>query len=87
MRCDYEVLRDGPYVSVVLPDVLPPDWDAVRRDIETEIDDGAARVMVMPGDARGPEYDLGIDALVCGLRAEGVETTVIWQDAAAAFVQ
>jgi hypothetical protein len=86
VRCDYELVRDGPYVSVILPDVLPPDWAAVKRDIESEIDDGAERVMFMPGDARGDVYDLGVQALVSGFEAEGIETIVIWQAEPAAFV-
>jgi hypothetical protein len=77
MRDAYELTRDGPYVRVVLPDVLPPDWDALDREIGEEIDDGATRVMLMAVDAgtldthtkRLTELlrklgDVGVDAIV-----------------------
>ena len=35
MRYGTELTQDGPYLKVVLSDVLPPDWDALRRDVES----------------------------------------------------
>ena len=43
MRYGSELMQDGPYLQVVLPDVLPPDWDALRRDVESAIDAAARR--------------------------------------------
>jgi hypothetical protein len=81
MRDAYELTRDGPYVRVVLPDVLPPDWDALERDVADEVDDGAARVMVMAGDARTLDtHGERLAELVGGLRAGGVDAIVVWQD-------
>jgi hypothetical protein len=36
----YELRRNGPYLRVILPDVLPPDWTALARDLELELDEG-----------------------------------------------
>ena len=52
MRYGSELMQDGPYLQVVLPDVLPPDWDALRHDVESAIDDGATRVTVIASDRR-----------------------------------
>jgi hypothetical protein len=52
MRDRYELTCDGPYVRVVLPDVLPPDWDALEREIDEEVEDGATKVMVMAANER-----------------------------------
>jgi hypothetical protein len=86
VRCDHELLRDGPQVRVVLPDVLPPDWDSIKREIEREIDDGAERVMVMRRDARSHAYDSGVERLVLGLEAEGIPTIIVWQDEPTALI-
>ena len=32
----YELRRNGPYLRVILPDVLPPDWTALARDLELD---------------------------------------------------
>jgi hypothetical protein len=81
MRDGYELTRDGPYVRVVLPDVLPPDWDALEREVDEEIEDGATRVMVMAGDAGTLDtHGERLAALVSGLHAEGVDAVVVWQD-------
>jgi hypothetical protein len=81
MRDAYELTRDGPYVRIVLPDVLPSDWDALEREIGDEVDDGATRVMVMAGD--GGTLDTHGDrltVLVRRLEDQGVETVVVWQE-------
>lgn len=36
----HELLRNGPYLRVTLPDVLPPDWDALESDLDLELDEG-----------------------------------------------
>jgi hypothetical protein len=81
MRDTYELTRDGPYVRVVLPEVLPPDWDALEREIGEEVDDGAARIMMMVGDAGTLDtHAERLAALVSGLEAEGVDAIVLRGD-------
>lgn len=36
----HELLRNGPYLRVMLPDILPPDWDALESDLDLELDEG-----------------------------------------------
>jgi len=81
MRDGYELTRDGPYVRVVLPDVLPPDWDCLEREIDEEVDDGATRIMVMVGDAGTLDtHGERLTVLISTLRAEGVHALAVWQD-------
>ena len=81
MRDRYELTCDGPYVRVVLPDVLPPDWDALEREIDEEVEDGATKVMVMAADERTLDTHVErLSALVSQLRADGIDTVVVWQD-------
>jgi len=80
MRYGSELMQDGPYLQVVLPDVLPPDWDALRRDVESAIDDGATRVTVIASDRLGLGTDDDrLEALVDTLKDEGVEVVVVRQ--------
>ena len=80
MRYGSELMQDGPYLQVVLPDVLPPDWDALRRDVESAIDDGASRVTVIASDRLGLEADDDrLEAMVDTLKDEGVEVVVVRQ--------
>jgi hypothetical protein len=80
MRDAYELTRDGPYVRVVLPDVLPPDWEALEREVADEVDDGATRIMLMAGDAGTLDtHGDRLAALVRALEAEGVSAVVVWQ--------
>ena len=55
----YELQRNGPYLRVILPDVLPPDWTALTRDLELELDEGVERAtLVTPHiDAVGGDLD------------------------------
>ena len=53
-RC--ELLRNGPYLRVTLPDVLPQDWGALMRELRDEADDGVERVTVI-----APAIDLAGD--------------------------
>jgi hypothetical protein len=81
MRDRYELTCDGPYVRVVLPDVLPPDWNALEREIDEEVEDGATKVMVMAADERTLDTHVErLSALVSQLRADGIDTVVVWQD-------
>jgi thiosulfate dehydrogenase (quinone) large subunit len=81
MRYGYELLRDGPYLRVVLPDVLPPDWRTLRREVGTEIDDGADRVVLVASDGVGSGSDgARLDEMVASLRNEGVDAFVVWDE-------
>lgn len=81
MRDRYELTCDGPYVRVVLPDVLPPDWDTLEREIDEEVEDGATKVMVMAADERTLDtHGERLRALVSQLRAQGIDTVVVWQE-------
>jgi hypothetical protein len=81
MRDRYELTRDGPYVRVVLPDVLPPDWDALEREIDEEVEDGAARVTLCAGDAGTLDvHGDRLALLVSALETEGVDAIVVWQE-------
>ena len=53
MRSTHEISCDGPYVHVFLPDVLPPDWEALRRELEPELEEGASRVTLIVGRSAG----------------------------------
>ena len=78
MRFVSEMWSDGPYVRVLLPDVLPPDWEALRRDLEPEIAEGATRVLLIAGECAGfSPADPGLAALVGSLRDQGIEAIVV----------
>ena len=81
MRDAYELTRNGPYVRVVLPDVLPPDWDALEREIGDEVDDGATRIMLMAADAGTLDtHGERLAAIATGLETVGIEAVVVWQE-------
>ncbi|MGH2630404.1 MAG: hypothetical protein ACRDHI_07585 [Actinomycetota bacterium] len=73
-----EITRDGPYLRVLLPDVLPPDWDALRHELGWELDEGVTRVTFVAGDGR-PDDDgcPGFASVLASLADEGVETFVV----------
>jgi hypothetical protein len=80
VRYGSELMQDGPYLQVVLPDVVPPDWDALRRDVESAIDDGATRVTVIASERVGIENDDDrLEAMVDSLKDGGVEVVVVRQ--------
>ena len=45
MKLDHELRYDGPYLHVDLPDVLPPDWEGIRRELD--LDCGVERAFVV----------------------------------------
>ena len=56
----HELLRNGPYLRLTLPDVLPPDWDALETDLDLELDEGVVEkaTLVAPRCALpGPTVD------------------------------
>ena len=59
MDVSHELRRNGPYLRVILPDVLPPDWAALTRDLELELDEGVeyATVVTPHIDVAGGDLD------------------------------
>ena len=77
MRLTHEISTDGPYLHIYLPDVVPPNWEALRRELEPELEEGASRVTLVVGQCAG----IGVDDpslldLVGSLRASGVQAVV-----------
>ncbi len=81
MMLDYEVVRDGPRLRVVLPDVVPPDWDSLERDLRSEIEDGATRILVCAGAIEGPEEaDDRLISLIQSFAGGGIDAVAVWHD-------
>ena len=57
MRETTEITAIGPYVRVTLPDVLPPNWEELTRDLEPELDEGASLVTFVLGPCCGVDRD------------------------------
>ena len=78
METSTVITADGPYVHVLLRDVLPPDWDALGRELDRELDDGARRVTFALSRTSGisPD-DPGLLHLTDRLRASGVVTAIV----------
>ena len=78
MRTNSRITTDGPYLHVLLPDVLPPDWETLRRDLDPEIDEGVTHITFALGRAAGVgPGDPELLELVGSLRASGVESAVL----------
>lgn len=78
MRDTAKISRDGPYIRVLLPDILPPDWDALERALESELEEGATRVQLVLGECAGctPE-DPAFVRLERWLRHAGIDVAVL----------
>jgi hypothetical protein len=78
VRYTTEISRDGPYIRVLLRDVLPPDWQALRRALEAELEEGANRVHLVLGEcaACAPE-DPEFVRLGQWLRQAGVDVVTV----------
>ena len=57
MNLDLEIRCDGPYLRVVMPDVSLPDWEALRRSLEPEVEEGARHLTLVLGDPGSDEAD------------------------------
>ena len=69
MRSTSEISCDAPYLRVFLPDVLP-DWEALRLELEPELDEGAANAVGRPKECIAPLQAL--QEVVDVLRSKGV---------------
>jgi hypothetical protein len=59
----YELLRNGPYLRVTLPEVLPPDWNALESDLDLELTEGVVeRATIVAPYCRPP--GLTVDAVL-----------------------
>jgi hypothetical protein len=63
----HEMVRKGPYLRVTLPDVSPPDWGALLRDLRIELDEGVERATVIT-----PRFESSTVALETFLRLASV---------------
>jgi len=72
------ITSDGPYLHVLLRDVLPPDWEALRRELEPEIEEGATHVtFALARSTAVTPHDRGLVELVESLRGSGIRTVVL----------
>jgi len=72
------ITEDGPYLHVLLRDVLPPDWDELRRRLELEVEDGARSVTIaVSGHCAIPPSDSDLLDLRDRLQAIGVPTMIV----------
>lgn len=79
MHTTGHITADGPYLHVLLSDVLPPDWEALRRELEPEIEEGARHVTIVLGRSAGVEpADRHLLDLVESLRATGLDTDLLF---------
>jgi len=75
---DLLVVTNGPYLRVVLPD-LKPDWAAVWKAVNFELEEGIERAEVVAPCYLDEDCVAGVRALAEWLEARGVETVVEWQ--------
>jgi len=78
----YEVKRDGPYLRVVIPEVLPPDWDALHRDLACELEEGGIeRVSIVTPHFSYDRTDRdALTAFLQYLADEQVDICIEWRD-------
>ena len=77
MRFTHEISTDGPYLHIYLPDVVPPNWEALRRELEPELEEGASRITLVVGPCAGVHVDdPSLLDLVGSLRSSGVQAVV-----------
>ena len=78
MHTTSRITSDGPYLHVLLKDVLPPDWQALRRELEPEIDEGATHITIaLARTTQVTPHDRGLLELVDSLHATGIRTVVL----------
>ena len=78
MRETTEITAIGPFVRVALPDVLPPNWEELRSDLEPELDEGASLVTFVLGPCCGVDRDdPSLLEFLKTLRSAGVAAGVV----------
>lgn len=78
----YEVKRNGPYLRVVIPEVMPPDWEALRRDLVGELEEGGVtRVSIVTPHFSYDRTDReALSTFLQYLADERVDTCIEWRD-------
>jgi hypothetical protein len=78
MHTTCHITSDGPYLHVLLRDVLPPDWEALRHELEPEIEEGATHVtFALARSTAVTPHDRGLVELVESLHGSGIQTVVL----------
>ena len=81
----YELLRNGPYLRVTLPEVLPPDWNSLESDLDLELGEGVVERATIVAPCCGPP-GLTVDAVLRLASLFGRHGVRVWierRDAAA----
>ena len=79
MQSAYEINHDGPYLRIVLPDYLPPDWGALSQEVAFECDEPVTRATVVsPHMHTGSDSD-ALHQLVQRLERSGADVFVQWR--------
>ena len=77
MMATHEVRRDGPYLQITLPDVLPADWGSLIHDVGVELEDGAERAFInIPGAGLGTDDERRLRSFERFLEDQGVSVLV-----------
>ncbi len=81
MLSTHKVQRNGPYLRIVIPDVLPPDWGALRQDVTRELEEGGIdRVTIVTPHFSYERNDReALIALFYDVSSE-VDTCIEWRD-------
>ena len=81
MLSTHEVHRNGPYLRVIIPDVLPPDWGALRKDVKNELDEGGVdRVTIVTPHFSYDQRDRASLISFFYDVSSGVDTCIEWRD-------
>ena len=75
MKLDHEVRYDGPSIHVYLPDIVPPDWEAVRRSFDR--DAYVSRAFITAPTRMTSEDEAELIAISEALSAEGANVSMI----------
>jgi len=81
----HELLRNGPYLRVTLPEVLPPDWNSLESDLDLEFGEGVVEKATIVAPWCSPP-GLTVDAvlrLASLFGRHGVRVWILRRDAAA----
>jgi hypothetical protein len=81
MQIGFEVTHDGPYLRIVLPDVVPPDWEALRRTVDFECGEPVARATIVAPRIRRSAGDEPLRGLIRQLQRAGATVVVAWRTA------
>jgi hypothetical protein len=73
MAEDLVLQANGPYLRVVLPDLVP-DWNEVWSAIDVELEDGIQRIELVTPEYRNDQSEDGLRRLIVRLVASGVTT-------------